>query len=226
MKSNPYSREQLTEDVLNEWQKMLDETAEIFDVPAGLITRLDGEQIEIFLTSESAGNPFSSGMEAPYPNSGWYCEKTLKSRGLNLIPDALQDPEWKDNPAATELHMVSYAGMPIDLPDGQHFGTVCFMDNKCNAHNELHLRMLAQIKRMIELSLRIVAAKSEIDRKDRLLNHLSKIYPICSYCKKVRKDDDGWVDVEKYVHDISGAVPSHSLCPDCYEREVSKIENL
>src|SRR5512133_3854402 len=105
---NPYSREKLTEDVLKEWQNLLDETAEILCVPAGLITRVDGNKIEILLSSETEGNPYPAGCTAQYPDSGWYCEHTLKSRGLNLIPNALKDSQWKDNSAAVDLHIISY----------------------------------------------------------------------------------------------------------------------
>jgi GAF domain-containing protein len=223
MDTNPFNRETLAADVLKEWQNLLNETAEILDVPAGLITRVDGNEIEILLSSETEGNPYPAAYTAQYPDSGWYCEHTLKSRGLTLIPNALQDSQWEDNPAAVELHMVSYLGMPIERPDGGQFGTVCFIDNKQNAHNDMHFRLITQIKRMIELSLRIVLAKEEINRRDRLLDDLSKIYPICSYCKKVREENGQWISVEKYVSDISGAMPSHGVCPQCYERELNRF---
>ena len=223
MDANPFNRKTLTEDVLKEWQNLLNETAEIFGVPAGLITRVDGNEIEILLSSATEGNPYPAAYTAQYPDSGWYCEHTLKSRGLNLIPNALQDSQWQDNPAAVDLHMVSYLGMPIERPDGGQFGTVCFIDSKQNAHNDMHIRLVNQIKRMIELSLRIVLAKAEIDRRDRLLDDLSKIYPICSYCKKVREESGQWVSVEKYVRDVSGAMPSHGVCPQCYERELKRF---
>jgi hypothetical protein len=133
---------------------------------------------------------------------------------------------WKDNPAAVNLHMLSYVGMPIERPDGGQFGTVCFIDNKQNSHNELHIRLIAQIKKMVELSLRIVTAKEEIDRRDQLISELSRIYPICSYCKKVREDSGDWVSVEKYVSDISGAKPSHGVCPECYKLQLKELENF
>ena len=223
---NPFNRENLTKKVLNEWQNMLNETAEILGVPAGLITRVDGEEIEILLSSETEGNPYPADYVTHYPDSGWYCEYTLKSRGLNLIPNALQDPKWRDNAAAVDLHIVSYMGLPIERPDGEQFGTVCFLDNKENPHNELHIRLVRQIKKMIELTLNIVSAKEELDRRDRLIDELSKIYPICSYCKKVREESGDWVSVEKYVKDISGANPSHGVCPQCYERELGEIDKM
>jgi len=222
--ANPFNRKKLTEDVLSEWQDILDATAEILGVPAGLITRLDDKEIEILLSSETEGNPYTAAYKTDFPDSGWYCEHTLKNKRLNLIPNALLDPDWKENSAAVEMQMISYVGMPIELPDGGQFGTVCFLDNKENAHNDLHIRMVHQIKRMIELTLRLIFEKERIDRRDRLLEGLSKIYPICGYCKKVREENGKWVSVEKYVMDISGAKPSHGVCPECYEREIKRLE--
>ena len=220
---NPFDRKNLTENVLKQWQNLLNETAEILSVPAGLITRVDGGEIEILLSSETEGNPYPADYISQYPDSGWYCEYTLKSKGLNLIPNAFEDPKWKDNNAAVDLHIISYMGMPIERPDGKQFGTVCFLDNKENPHNDLHIRLVKQIKNMIELTLEIVTAKEELDRRDRLIDDLSKIYPICSYCKKVREESGEWVSVEKYVKDISGADPSHGVCPQCYKRELNEI---
>lgn len=220
---NPFDRETIADETLHEWQNILNETAKILNVPAGLITRVDGNQIEIFLSSKGPENPYPESASAQYPESGWYCEKTLKSNGLNLIPNALEEEQWKENPAAVELHMISYMGMPISRPDGELFGTVCFIDNKQNAHNEMHVSLITQIKRMIELSLRIILAQREIDVRDRILNGLSKIYPICSYCNKVREESGTWIPIEKYVHDISGCLPSHGICPQCYDREKQKL---
>lgn len=224
MRANPFNRKRLTDDVLREWQHLLNETAAILNVPAGLITRLDGGVFEILLTSETLGNPYPADCRAGYPNSGWYCEHTLKSNGLNLIPNALKEAAWKDNAAVVDLGMISYAGMPIDRPDGGRFGTVCFLDNKENPHNQLHIRLIAQIKRMIELSLRIVLAKEEIRKRDRLIDNLSKIYPICSYCKKICEEDNTWVQVETYLDGIAGGRATHGICPQCYERELGKLK--
>jgi transcriptional regulator with GAF, ATPase, and Fis domain len=225
MKANPFTREKLASDVLKEWQSLLNVSAELFGVPAGLITRIDEKEIEILLSSESKSNPYTAGYTTHFPDSGWYCERTLKSRDLLLIPNALQDPEWKDNAAVSELHMVSYMGIPIVRPDGGEFGTVCFLDNKENTHNDLHIKLLHQIKRLIELSLRIVFDKEEIDHRERLLDGLSRIYPICSYCKKVREEKTGtWIAVEEYVRDVSGYEASHGVCPQCYEREMKSLK--
>lgn len=225
MHKNPYNRETITQDILFVWQNMLDVIAEILGVVAGVITRLDGNSFEVFLTSKTDNNPYTAGYTSQYPDSGWYCEQTLKSKGLNHIQNASLDPKWRDNFAAVELNIISYTGVPINRPDGEQFGTVCFLDHKEQPHNQLHIRLIDQVKKMIELSLHTVHARNEVGNRDQLLNNLSKIYPICSYCKKVREKSNNWVPVEKYVHDISGTKASHSICPDCYEIEMQKIEH-
>ncbi len=185
-KTNPVSREKLTGDVLKEWQGLIDSAAEMFGVPAGLITRVDGDRIEILLSSKSKDNPYTAGCSANYPDSGWFCERTLKIRDLYLISDARQDPMWSDNPAVARLNMVSYIGMPILRPNGKEFGTVCFLDNRANPHNNLHIKILRQITRMIELTLRIIYDKEVMARQDgapRLEHALSD----CSYCRTSAK---------------------------------------
>ena len=44
--------------------------------------------------------------------------------------------------------------------------------------------------------------------------------PICSYCKKIRDDQNYWQQVESYVGKHSDAKFSHSICPQCYEEIV------
>ncbi len=40
-----------TEDVVRAWQTLVDTMARVFDVPAGLIMRLSGHEIEVFVSS-------------------------------------------------------------------------------------------------------------------------------------------------------------------------------
>ncbi len=49
---------------------------------------------------------------------------------------------------------------------------------------------------------------------------LESLIPICSYCKKVRNDDDLWEQVEQYVNERTGADFTHSICPPCLETHV------
>jgi GAF domain-containing protein len=220
IQANPFNRDTLAKDILEGWQDMLNVAAELVAVPAGLITRVNGGEIEVFLSSESQGNPYPAGMKTHYPDSGFYCEYVLKSRHPMIIPDARNDPRWQDN-AAIDLNMVSYVGMPIQRPDGEMFGTICFLDSRENAYSQKIVKLVDQFKHMIELSLKVVYANQQVAQRDRLFSGLSQIFPICAYCKKVR-NESGWVLVEKYIKEISGKRASHAICPECFEKEIQK----
>jgi sigma-B regulation protein RsbU (phosphoserine phosphatase) len=61
---------------------------------------------------------------------------------------------------------------------------------------------------------------------ERILNfmgqvrELKRLLPICSYCKKIRDDQDYWHKIESYIHDHTGSDFSHGICPDCYEKVI------
>lgn len=47
------------------------------------------------------------------------------------------------------------------------------------------------------------------------VKRLRGLLPICSYCKKIRDDQNYWHQVEAYLSDHSDAKFSHGICPDC-----------
>lgn len=49
---------------------------------------------------------------------------------------------------------------------------------------------------------------------------LQEILPICSYCKKVRDDENYWHSVDSYISKHTNTRFSHSICPSCYAKEV------
>lgn len=56
---------------------------------------------------------------------------------------------------------------------------------------------------------------------------LEEMLPICSYCKKIRDDQNYWQQLEGYISERTGSDFSHSVCPDCYKRVViPELEQL
>ena len=49
---------------------------------------------------------------------------------------------------------------------------------------------------------------------------LEELLPICSYCKKIRDDQNYWQQMEGYINERTGSEFSHSVCPDCVVRVV------
>jgi hypothetical protein len=44
---------------------------------------------------------------------------------------------------------------------------------------------------------------------------LRGILPICSFCKKIRNEDEQWEQLEAYITRHSEALFSHGMCPEC-----------
>ncbi|MBU0479954.1 MAG: DUF4118 domain-containing protein [Proteobacteria bacterium] len=47
------------------------------------------------------------------------------------------------------------------------------------------------------------------------VDQLEKFLPICSFCKKIRDQDDVWHPVESYISKRTQTRFSHSFCPEC-----------
>ena len=64
------------------------------------------------------------------------------------------------------------------------------------------------------ISIQIVVFKKLYKR----IRVLEGFIPICANCKKIRKAEDQWEQMERYITQHSLAQFSHSICPDCAEK--------
>lgn len=137
--------------ILKKWQKLIDTVAKIFNVPAGLIMKITNDRMQVFLTSNTDGNPYM--VEASdVLGHGLYCETVIGTNDTLYVSDSLKSEVWKDNPDV-KLNMVSYLGMPLRWPDGNVFGTICVLDSKERKYDEVYFDLLDQFKSMIETDL-------------------------------------------------------------------------
>lgn len=148
---------------LEKWQRCVDLMAMVVGVPAGLIMRLDGDDIEVFVSSRSAGNPYEPGSREHFQNSGLYCETVVNRGDRLLVPDARVDPDWDSNPDI-KLGMISYLGFPILLPTGAPFGTICVLDNRPNSYSETYSSLVAEFRDIIQAQLALLDANAELVR--------------------------------------------------------------
>lgn len=87
----------------------------------------------------------------------------------------------------------------------------------------------ALLKARIQVAERILSLQRELtvniqELQQALANvkELSGLLPICSYCKKIRNDENYWERLESYLMVHTHAQFSHSICPDCYTDVVTK----
>lgn len=80
------------------------------------------------------------------------------------------------------------------------------------------------LRARINTGTRIAALQQALAQRVEELEHaldtvkrLSGLLPICSYCKRIRKEDHYW-QLETYLSAHSEAEFSHGVCPDCLDR--------
>ena len=85
----------------------------------------------------------------------------------------------------------------------------------------------AELRARVNSGKRVVTLDAELRQRVRELEdalvkvkQLRGLLPICSYCKKIRDDQDYWHQVESYVAHHTDARFSHSICPACLEDEI------
>lgn len=67
---------------------------------------------------------------------------------------------------------------------------------------------------------------NRIDELEDALSHVRRlqgILPICSYCNRIRDDQDYWRDVTSYLSEFSDAMLSHGICPQCLQEHFPEV---
>jgi len=209
------------------WQEIVDLMAEIIGIPAGLIMRLEGPTIEVLVSSKTEGNPYHPGDKEHFERSGLYCETVIKTQDRLLVPNALADAKWRNNPDV-KLRMISYLGFPILLPNGRPFGTICVLDNKENAYSERFEELIVKFRNLVQSDLEIIYMNQVLgDKNRRLTDYLTElqalrgIVPICAHCKSIRDVQGAWHPVEHYLLRHPEADFTHGICPACMKKHYS-----
>jgi CheY-like chemotaxis protein len=73
---------------------------------------------------------------------------------------------------------------------------------------------------VLELQKTLVDRVRELEDALSQVKQLQGLLPVCSYCKKVRSEENYWQRVESYLAEHSHVVFSHGICPDCYRTVV------
>lgn len=213
---------EITEEMQNKWQKILDLAAKIIGVPSGLITRLNEHDLEVFLTSRTEGNIFEPQLKLEL-GLGWYCENVTGTREQLVLPNALESDKWKENNPSIPFNMISYMGMPILWPDGEVFGTFCMLDKKENQYSEIFKDLLFSLREIIQNDLQSVMrykqAQDDIQNKEvqirevhhRVKNHFNLLISTLSLQSMLGTNDK---NVESIIADIQSRITVISAIHD------------
>ncbi len=92
-----------------------------------------------------------------------------------------------------------------------------FDPEELRARIQVGVRVLELTEKLSDRVLELQAALSKVKQLQGLL-------PICSYCKRIRGDDQYWQQVDTYLAEHTEAQFSHGICPPCYEKAEKEVE--
>jgi PleD family two-component response regulator len=90
-------------------------------------------------------------------------------------------------------------------------------DEAYRALGESQRQLLLSNAELLSLNQKLEDALSKVKQ-------LSGLVPICSYCKRIRTDENYWEQVDRYVMQHSEVRFSHGVCPSCYKAVLAEHE--
>jgi len=63
--------------------------------------------------------------------------------------------------------------------------------------------------------LALVQVIAHVARQRREIHVLEGMLPICGFCKRIRDESGGWLQLERYIVERSEAEFTHTFCPEC-----------
>jgi DNA-binding response OmpR family regulator len=139
---------------------------------------------------------------------------------LDWAMPGLEGPELCRQVRAATLRVQPYLVMltarqaPEDLAVALEAGADDFLSKPFN-RVELMARLHAGM-RIINLHRALTDRIQELEESRQREHHLRSLTPICSYCKKIRGDKDGWEPIDQYLAE-HGYRFTHAVCPSCLE---------
>jgi len=136
-----------------------------------------------------------------------FCAHAILQDELTVVPDAREDSRFADNPyVLTDPNVRFYAGAPLTVEGKYNLGTLCVVDKRPRTLDERQKNALSTIRNAVITQLEIRRAFSYLQSVEQLL-------PICAWCKKIRTEEGGWLDLQDYVAEAKGV--THGICGLC-----------
>jgi sigma-B regulation protein RsbU (phosphoserine phosphatase) len=186
--------------------ELLARTLKRWDHPTTLVG--DGAQAWEFLRTSAAPTLAILDWMMPEMDGPEICRRVRAELGLAnmylLLVTARESPG--DIVAGLDAGADDYIVKPFD-------------PEELRARVAVGVRVLALQQKLAERVEELQAALSNVKQ-------LRGLLPICSYCKRIRGDDQYWQQVEGYVAEHSDAQFSHGICPSCYVKVSAEIDEL
>ena len=152
-----------------------------------------------------------------------FCAHAILQSEPLIVRDALKDARFADSALVTRSpHIRFYAGFPLSSPEGFALGTLCAIDRKPRQITPRQKTAMTALARQVMALLELRRVSARIADALEKVKTLHGLLPICAWCKRIRDDQGYWSQVEAYLHQHTGADFTHSICPECLEKQRPK----
>lgn len=159
---------------IEKWQQTVNLLAEFFSAPAAFLVQYSERGYQITIASEQSSNPYDAG-SIIVPDANIFCRKIIESNNPLYVKHAQADSIWDTNSEVYEDGFTSYLGVPVRWPNGRIFGTFCVMDYRQTDYQDIYLRLIHQLKDIIEADLELVEAYSNM-KELAITDELTQLY--------------------------------------------------
>jgi DNA-binding response OmpR family regulator len=170
--------------------------------------------------------------------SGWGFEVIVAHNGVDALNQLQADPppalaiiDWEmpglDGPEICRriradqsrdglyVLLLTARSSPSDIVAGLEAGADDYLVKPVNL-SELRARVHVGV-RVVALQERLAKKVAELQATIDNVRQLRGLLPICSYCKRIRNDENYWERVEVYVTEHTDAKFTHGICPTCLD---------
>ncbi|HEY9697769.1 MAG TPA: response regulator [Trichocoleus sp.] len=149
--------------------KILDTSPEwLFDDITRLATQICQVPIALVSLIDSDRQWFKSKVGlavSETPRNIAFCAYAILHRDILIVPDALQDERFADNPLVTSEPFVRfYAGVPLVTPDGFTLGTLCVIDHSPRQLQPEQIEALQALARQVVKQIDLRRNLAELER--------------------------------------------------------------
>ncbi|MBO6509829.1 MAG: PAS-domain containing protein [Roseibium sp.] len=195
---------------LPEYDAVVEIVAGIFECPISLVS-LVGDEEQWFKAK--------CGLEADgTARDVSFCQHTILSDDLLVIPDARTDDRFKDNPLVTGApHIRFYAGCPLSIDGKNRLGTLCVIDREPKSPTEDQLAQLRRLGAVVEGLIKSHQAGVETQkamhlaaeehktavREGDLLEEIATVSGVGGWELDLETGELNWTEKTREIHEVS-----------------------
>lgn len=146
---------------ITKWQSLSDMISDLYDSASGVIVQFRYNEFNVVSTSRNPDN-FLAVNDSWHWNLKSFCRRVIETDAPVYENDPASCPQWSCATPVASGPVRSYLGYPLYWPDGSVFGTICAIDTKKTDYSEPQIRVMEQLKRLVESELQHLFNYAEI----------------------------------------------------------------